>query len=260
MRKHRIYTVANHKGGTGKSTTVLNIGAGFAKKKKKTLLIDIDPQCNLTVMLGIYKKPKNTLYEILADNCVANEALINIDKNFDLIPSSLDLAGSELELRQKKKPQYILKSKISNIVKEYDYILIDAPPSMGLLTINGLVASDKVFIPILSEFISLHGLNKFIEILNKVKGLNKELQIGGVIATRYDQRKILNRSVVDKTREIMGDLFLKTVIRENVTVAESIANAQDIFSYAPKSNGAMDYYKLVNEILLIDKKETENAK
>lgn len=244
-----IYCFANHKGGTGKSTTTLNVGAGLVRLGNKILLIDLDPQTNLTVMLGIYSRPDKTLYELLSDECNIEDTIVSINDKLGLVPSSLDLSGIELEISSERGRETKLKRLLSPIVNNYDYVLIDAPPSMSLLTINGLVASQKVFIPVQTEFIALNGLTKFIEIVKKIKTLNSELQIGGVIATRYDSRKILNRGVIEKIKELFGDKLLNTIIRENISLAESVAGGLDIFSYAPKSYGAEDFSLLVNEIL-----------
>lgn len=248
-----VYCFANHKGGTGKSTTTLNVGAGLSKMKKKVLLIDLDPQTNLTIMLGIYNRPSNTLYEIFAEDCDIKDAIIKIDKHIDLIPSSLDSSGIELEISSNIGRESKLKQLISSITPNYDFVLIDAPPSMSLLTINALVAANKVFIPVQTEFIALNGLAKFVDIISKIKTLNTKLDIGGIIATRYDSRKILNRGVVDKIKEHFPNNFLKSIIRENIAIAESISQGLNIFDYAPKSNGALDYLSLTKEIVKLSK-------
>lgn len=248
-----VYCFANHKGGTGKSTTTLNVGAGLSKMKKKVLLIDLDPQTNLTIMLGIYNRPSNTLYEIFAEDCDIKDAIIKIDKHIDLIPSSLDSSGIELEISSNIGRESKLKQLISSITPNYDFVLIDAPPSMSLLTINALVAANKVFIPVQTEFIALNGLAKFVDIISKIKTLNTKLEIGGIIATRYDSRKILNRGVVDKIKEHFPNNFLKSIIRENIAIAESISQGLNIFDYAPKSNGALDYLSLTKEIIKLSK-------
>lgn len=245
----KIYCFANHKGGTGKSTTTLNVGAGFVKLGKKVLLIDSDPQANLTVMLGIYTRPVITIYELFSDENKVEESIIQLNKKLHLIPSSLDLSGTELEISNERGRESKLKKLLVPIINNYDYILIDAPPSMSLLTINGLLASQSVFIPVQTEFIALNGLTKFVDIIDKIKPLNPGLQIGGVIATRYDSRKVLNRSVVEQIKLLFGEKLLKTVIRENIAVAESVASGLDIFSYAPKSYGAKDYLELAKEII-----------
>lgn len=249
----KTYCFANHKGGTGKSTTTLNVAAGLANIKKKVLLIDLDPQANLTIMLGIYHKLKHTLYELMTGECQISDCIIKLKENLELVPSSLDLSSIEIEIANSRGRENLLKNKINSISNSYNFILIDAPPSMGLLTINGLVASHKVFIPVQTEFIALNGLTKFVDIVNKVKALNKDLQIGGIIPTRYDSRKILNRTVVEQIKTLYGDFLLKTIIRENIAVAESVASGLDIFSYAPKSYGAEDYLSLVNEIIELER-------
>lgn len=245
----KIYCFANHKGGTGKSTSTLNVGAGLVRLGKKVLLVDLDPQTNLTIMLGIYSRPKNTIYELFAEECKPHDAIIEINKQLHLLPSSLDLSGTELEIYTENGRENKLKRILNDVIKTYEYILIDAPPSMNLLTINGLVASQKVFIPVQTEFIALNGLTKFVDIIDKIKPLNPSLKIGGIIATRYDSRKVLNRGVVEQIKELFSLNILKTIIRENIALAESVASGLDIFSYAPKSTGAEDYTSLVNEII-----------
>ncbi len=247
----KIYCFANHKGGTGKSTSTLNVGAGIANTKKRVLLIDLDPQTNLSVMLGIYDKPEHTIYEILADDVDINKSIINLNKYLHIIPSCLDLSGIELEISDQAGRENKLKRAISYITNKYDYILIDAPPSMSLLTINALLAANKVFIPVQTEFVALNGLARFVEIIEKIIPLNPKLKIGGIIPTRFDTRKVLNRGVIEKITEIFPDKIMKTITRENIALAESVAVGLDIFQYAPKSNGAIDYQSLVNEIINI---------
>jgi chromosome partitioning protein len=248
-----IYIFSNHKGGTSKSTSVLNVGAGLVLKNKKVLLIDIDPQQNLTSMLGIFHRPEITTYELFTGDGSIEESILNIKDKLDLIPSSLDVSGVELEIANRVGRETILKRSIDQVKDRYDFILLDAPPSMSLITINGLIASEKVFIPVLSEFNSLLGLKSFAEVVGKVKGLNPNLDIGGVILSRYDKRKVLNRTVLDQIEEVFGDKLLKTVIRDNIAVAESPSLGQDIFTYAPKSYGAEDYLALTNEILKLSR-------
>lgn len=248
-----IITFANHKGGTGKSTTTLNVAAGLALQGKKVLMIDLDPQTNLSVMVGIFERQEVTMYEIMTEATSIQEGILEIQSNLWLVPSSLDLSVADLEISTLEGRENILKSKLEEIQNKFDWILIDAPPSMSLLTINGLVASSLVFIPVQTEFIALNGLTKFVEIVEKISELNNILQIGGIIPTRYDQRKVLNRGVVEKIHEMFPDKIMKSIIRENIAIAESVAGGMDIFSYAPKSNGAQDYKKLVDEILLITK-------
>jgi chromosome partitioning protein len=246
-----IYIFSNHKGGTSKSTSVLNVGAGLVLKGKRVLLIDIDPQKNLTSMMGIFHRPEITTYELFTGDGSIEESIITVREKLDLIPSSLDVSGVELEIADNVGRESILKRLIDQVKDRYDFVIIDAPPSMSLITINGLVASEKVFIPVLSEFNSLLGLKSFAEIVEEVKGLNPTLDIGGVILSRYDKRKVLNRTVLDQIEEVFGDKLLKTIIRDNIAVAESPSMGQDIFTYAPKSYGAEDYLALTNEILKI---------
>jgi chromosome partitioning protein len=248
---NNIISISNHKGGVGKTTSAVNIGAGFNKLGKKVLLIDFDPQANLSQSLGIINPEKNIYgaikgkYELFP---------IQILKNFDIIPSTLDLSGAEIELSGEAGREYILKElieKLNNSAnKNYDYIIIDNPPSLGLLTINAFTASDAVIIPLQAEFLALQGLVKLTEILNKVKNrLNKKLEIGGVFITQYDNRKVLNRDVVETIENNFKEKLFKTKIRNNVALAEAPSQGLDIFRYNPKSYGAEDYLALCKEIL-----------
>jgi len=243
----KIISISNHKGGVGKTTSTLNIGAGLSNTGKRVLLIDLDPQANLSQSLGI-TDPEYTIYGALKGEYGLEP--IEIYKNLDLIPSTLDLSGAEVELSGEAGREYILKELIEPVVKLYDYILIDSPPSLGLLTINAFTASTTVYIPLQSQYLALQGLAKLLEVIDKIKKrLNKGLEVGGVFITQYDSRKILNRDVVDTIEEHFSDKVFKTKIRDNVALAEAPTQGVDIFRYNSKSNGAKDYLSLCNEIL-----------
>ncbi len=248
-KKAKVICFSNHKGGVGKTSSAYNIGAGLARKKKKILLIDIDPQANLTICCGIRDTNKN-IYSVLTGSCSIAESILNIGVNQSLVPGTLDLAGAEIELISEPGREIILKQAIEEVCYLYDYILIDCPPSLGLLTTNALTAADEVIIPLQAEFLAVNGIEKLIDITEKVKKrLNKSLKIGGVIITRYDARKILNRDIANKIEQYYQKEVFKTKIRENISLAEAPSNGQDIFRYNPKSTGAADYAAVCDEIL-----------
>jgi chromosome partitioning protein len=242
-----IISLLNHKGGVGKTTSAINIGAGLVELGKKVLLIDLDPQANLTLSLGIPRQ-RVTIYESLRGE--AEPEPYTVRENFDVITSSLDLSGAEMELINEAGREYILRELFEPLTEIYDYIIIDCPPSLGLLTLNALTSSQYVIIPLQTEFLALQGLAKIKQVIDKVKfRLNKNLEIGGVVATMYDARRILNRDVVDTIHKYFGEKVFKTYIRDTVALAEAPAQRKDIFSYQPKSVGAKDYMNLCHEIL-----------
>ncbi len=243
----KIISLLNHKGGVGKTTSAINIGAGLVELGQKVLLIDLDPQANLTLSLGIPRQ-KFTIYESIRGE--SELVPYNVKEGMDVITSSLDLSGAEMELINEAGREYILQELFQPVLEEYDYIIIDCPPSLGLLTLNALTTSHYVYIPLQTEFLALQGLTKIKQVIDKVRfRLNKQLQIGGVIATMYDARKVLNRDVVATIQKYFGDKVFNTLIRDNVTLAEAPAQRMDIFSYAKSSNGAKDYLNLCKEIL-----------
>jgi len=243
----KIISLLNHKGGVGKTTSAINIGAGLVELGQKVLLIDLDPQANLTLSLGIPRQ-KITIYESIRGE--SELVPYTAKEGMDVITSSLDLSGAEMELINEAGREYILQELFQPVLEEYDYIIIDCPPSLGLLTLNALTTSHYVYIPLQTEFLALQGLTKIKQVVDKVRfRLNKQLQIGGVIATMYDARKVLNRDVVATIQKYFGDKVFNTLIRDNVTLAEAPAQRMDIFSYAKSSNGAKDYLNLCKEIL-----------
>ncbi len=243
----KVISISNHKGGVGKTTSVINIGAGLSRLKKKVLLIDLDPQANLSQSLGIIE-PERNIYGALRGEYKLQP--IEIIKGLDVIPSTLDLSGAEVEMSGEAGREYILKELIDPIRASYDYILIDSPPSLGLLTINSFTASDSILIPLQAQYLALQGLTKLIEVVDKIKRrLNKELKVGGVFITQYDSRKVLNRDVVATIEAHFKDEVFKTKVRDNIALAEAPAQGLDIFRYSPKSYGAEDYLSLSKEIL-----------
>jgi chromosome partitioning protein len=250
-----IISLLNHKGGVGKTTSAINIGAGMVELGKKVLLIDLDPQANLTLSLGIPRQ-KVTIYEALRGEGDLDP--YTAKPGMDVIVSSLDLSGAEMELINEAGREYILRELFTPFMDQYDYILIDCPPSLGLLTLNALTCSQYIIIPLQTEFLALQGLAKIKQVIDKVKfRLNKNLEIGGVIATMYDSRRVLNRDVVETIHKYFGEKVFKTYIRDNVALAEAPAQRKDIFDYNPKSSGAEDYLNLCKEILVRTEKGVE---
>lgn len=245
----RVIALVNQKGGVGKTTSTINIGAGLAKKGKRVLLVDLDPQGNLTYSLGIKADEVSpTIYQVMKDEATAKDAIIKGE--FDVIPANIQLSGAELELSSVAGRELILKEALEPLLPDYDYILIDAPPALNMLTINALTACQEVFIPLQAEYLSLNGMLQLTNTVALVsKRLNNDLKITGVIATLYDARKNLNREVIEAIQERFKDSLFKTYIRDNIALAEAPSYGKDIFSYQPNSNGANDYLKLVDEII-----------
>lgn len=243
----RIISIAQHKGGTGKTTSVINLGAGLNLLGEKVLIIDMDPQANASQSLGITNPEKN-IYKALRGSSPLEP--LEILPGWDIIPSCLDLSGAEIEMAGETGREYILRELLEPLRGLYSFILIDNPPGLGLLTINALTASNEVIIPIQAQFLALQGLTKLLEVVEKIKRrLNPGLLIGGIFLTQFDKRKVLNRNVETSIRNhFRGELFT-TRIRDNVALAEAPAQKLDIFRYNPKSPGAQDYLSLSKEIL-----------
>ncbi len=242
----KTIAISNHKGGVGKTTSTLNIGAGLCLFKKKILIIDLDPQANLTQSVGI-SKPEKTIYGSLKGDYPLTP--IEINEKLSLIASTLDLSGAEIELSSEAGREFILRDLIEPIKAKYDYILIDCPPSLGLLTINALTASNLVIIPLQTQYLALQGLTKLIEVIEKIKKrLNKKLSLGGVVLTQFDSRKTLDRDIAASIEEHFKEKVFKTKIRNTVALAEAPSSGKDIFRYNNKSMGAEDYAELCKEI------------
>ncbi|AIL13729.1 chromosome partitioning protein ParA (plasmid) [Candidatus Paracaedimonas acanthamoebae] len=243
----KIFAISNHKGGVGKTTSTVNLGAALALKGKKTLLVDLDPQANLTQSLGI-KNIEISIYENLTGGKAA--VPIEVKKNMYIIPSSLDLSAAEIEMSAEPGREYILKDVLSQLKQKYDYILIDCPPSLGLLTINALTAADSVLIPLQAEYLPLRGLAKLTDVIGKIKSrLNPTLDIGCVFLTQYDPRKVLNRDIAENVKEFFGEKLLNTKISSNIALAEAPSVGKDIFLYNKSCKGALDYNDLCDELI-----------
>ena len=248
-RLDKIICLSNHKGGVAKTCSAVNIAAGLNKLGKSCLLIDLDPQANLTISFGV-QNPTHSIYGALKGDYRLQDAIQNIYEKLDIVPATLDLSGAEIELSSEAGREVILKELIEPVKKKYDYIIIDCPPSLGLLTINALTAAQNVFIPLQAQYLALQGLTKLTEVIEKIqKRLNKNLSIGGVIITQFDNRKILNRDVANTINSHFKEIVFKTKIRDNIALAESPSKGLDIFRYNPKSYGAEDYFNLCKEIV-----------
>jgi chromosome partitioning protein len=243
----KILSLSNHKGGVGKTTSTINIGSALNQLNKKVLIIDLDPQSNLSLSLGVVKA-SNNIYGALRNEYEIKP--LEIMKGFDLIPATIDLAGIEIELSTKMDREYYLKEIIDPIKDNYDYILIDCPPSLGLLTLNAFTASDEILIPLQSEFLAMHGLSELIKAVKLInRRLNPNLFIAGIFLTQFDSRKKLNKDVFKDIAENFPNELFTTKIRDNVALADAPSYKLDIFRFNPKSNGAEDYTELAKEII-----------
>lgn len=243
----RIITIESHKGGVGKTTSTATLGVALAIRGKRVLLIDLDAQQNLSFTLTQNEDPERSVYDAL----VKDEPLpiVSVRENLDLVPASLELARAEIDMATKIAREGILKSLLEEHAGNYDYILIDCPPSLGIVTTNALVASDELFIPLTAEALPLKGLTMLDDVVNEVrKRVNPNLKLGVVFFTRFNNRK-LNKEVVAMIENRYADKVFKTKIRENIALAEMPLSGESIFEYDPKSNGAADYKALAEEIL-----------
>ena len=255
----KVISVANQKGGVGKTTTTINLSTFLAKKGKKVLLIDADPQGNATSGLGAEKEVEFSTYDILVGETEIQETLEKtVIKNLLVCPSNINLAGAEVELVSMMSRVQRLKEKIDNQKDNYDYIIIDCPPSLGLITLNAFTASDSVLIPVQCEYYALEGLGQLLNTVNLVKKhLNKDLQVEGALLTMYDIRTNLSNQVVKEVKKYFGDKVYKTVIPRNVRLSEAPSYGMPITEYDPKSKGAKSYDKFTKEFL---KKNEEEKK
>ena len=249
----KSYAIFNQKGGVGKTTTNINLGACLARKGKRVLLVDIDPQGNTTSGLGLVKRElRDTLYEALTmEEYDVHKAVYNTEtKNLDIIPASVDLSGAEVELIQIFGREILLRNVLAQVKDEYDFIFIDCPPSLGLLTVNALVAADGVIIPIQCEFYALEGVSQLMKTVELVRReMNRNLQITGVILSMFDGRTNLGLQVVQEVKRFFGNKVFKTVIPKNVRLAEAPSYGLSIVDYDPSSKGAKAYKKLADEFV-----------
>lgn len=247
----RVISIANQKGGVGKTTTSVNLSTILAKKGKKVLLIDADPQGNATSGLGINKQVNFSIYDVLVNDIeIENTLQATQIKNLDVCPSNINLAGAEVELVSMVSREQRLKEKIDNITEEYDYIIIDCPPSLGLITLNAFTASNSVLIPVQCEYYALEGLGQLINTINLVrKHLNKNLEIEGALLTMYDARTNLSNQVVKEVNNYFEGKVYKTVIPRNVKLSEAPSYGMPISIYDSRSKGAKCYEKFAKELM-----------
>jgi chromosome partitioning protein len=250
----KTISIAIQKGGSGKTTTAVNLAAALRDRGKKVLLLDIDPQSNLTQSMGVNEEPKQSLYHVLKAEASGEDGdltMVMVEANgMDLVPASLDLAGSELELASVYGREKLLTQLLYRVKGKYDFAIIDCPPSFGMLTVNALVASDYVLMPLQAEFLPLTGVRSFLRHFKQIQKLNKKVNILGFVLTKFDTRKKMNQKILMQLKDEFGiEKVFTTFIRSNIALATAQEKGLDIFSFKKNTNGAEDYKNLATEFL-----------
>lgn len=246
----QIIALANQKGGVGKTTTSVNLGAALAQAGQRVLLVDIDAQGNATSGSGIDKSElERDSYDVIVDGAPLHEVIVPTD-NYDLVPATIQLSGAEIELADKKEREYRLKAALATVADDYDFILIDNPPALGLLTVNAFTAADAILIPVQTEFYALEGLGQLLNTIELVRQQsNPDLDIAGILLTMYDGRTNLAKQVAEEVRNYFGDKVYETVIPRTVRLSEAPSYGQAIIDFDPRSVGAQVYTELAQEVL-----------
>lgn len=248
----KVIALANQKGGVGKTTTAINLAASLAVLEKKVLIIDADPQANSTSGVGLdVREVENSIYECLVDGISAKDAIIETEINgLHIIPSHIDLVGAEIEMLNMESREYKLKTVVAEIANDYDYVLIDCSPSLGLITVNALTGADAVMIPVQCEYFALEGLGKLLNTIKIIQSkLNTELEIEGFVLTMYDARLRLSNQVVDEVRKHFQEMVFDTIIQRNIKLSEAPSFGKPVVLYDAESKGSVNYLNLARELI-----------